>query len=108
MMIILEDGHKYLANHLDGKGSTILQFVNRGHGKDKEGVNNQEILRILIDRIKFMDNEVRWDGNEKILFCLRMALVLHECRHLERLLEKGEIKPESIPFGKDGHYILQK
>lgn len=106
-MKILEPGHIYELEHLDGSDVECLTFVNRGHGKDHEGTNNQEVLRVLIDRVKFLNNELNWQGNEQILFHLRMALVLHETRHLERLLERGKLNPEEVSVGKDGHFIYE-
>ncbi len=37
---------------------------------------------------------------------LRMALALHEARALLRHVEKGEIKPELVAVGSDGHFII--
>ncbi len=46
--------------------------------------------------------------NKKIVFHLRMALVLHEARALERKVEKGLLAPERIRISAvDGHFILQ-
>lgn len=100
------DGHQYTLEHLDGDSYEHLKFVNRGHGIDAPGTNNQEVLRVLIDRVKYLEDEVHWEGNEQILFHLRMALVLHESRHLERLVERNKIKPELIETGDDGHFKI--
>ena len=105
-MKVLEPGHIYKLEHLDGNRSESLVFVNRGHGTDYEGTNNQEVLRVLIDRVNFLENELHWQGNEQIIFHLRMALVLHEARHLERLVIKDQLKPEEIQTGLDGHFSL--
>jgi hypothetical protein len=32
-----------------------------------------------------------------------MALALHEARAFLRHVEKGEIQPETLPVGRDGH-----
>ena len=58
--------------------------------------------------VKFLNEEMRWEGNEQIIHHLRMALVLHEARHLERLTERGKINPEEMPVGKDGHFIIKR
>lgn len=101
-------GHKYTLKQLDGNSYEHLNFVNRGHGCDEAGTNNQEVLRVLIDRVKFLNEEVQWEGNEQIIHHLRMALVLHEARHLERLTERGKINPEELPVGEDGHFIIKR
>jgi hypothetical protein len=109
-MKIIEEGHIYKLTELDCISTAIqtLCFVNRGNGNDHAGTNNQEVLRVLINRIEFLDKQLPWDGNEKIIEHLRQALVLHESRHLERLVERGELKPEEVPVGSDGHFIFHK
>lgn len=100
------EGHNYTLDHLDGDSFEHLTFVNRTIGEP--GTNNQEVIRALIDRVKYLEDEVHWEGNEKILYHLRMALVLHEARHLERLVELGKIEPEHIEVDQDGHYKIIK
>ena len=99
-------GHLYHLTNLDGDGHETLQFVNRGHGLDCEGTNNQEVIRALINRVEFLNNEKPWHGNADIIKYLQMALVLHETRHIERLVERGLFEPEIEPVGIDGHYHL--
>ncbi len=107
-MKVVKAGHMYILDHLDGSNYSTLHFVNRGHSNNTEGVTNQEVLRVLIDRIKFLDSEVEWYGNKEILQHLRQALVLHEARHLCRATEKGKILPEEIELSTDSHYLLQR
>ncbi|MCP1550654.1 MULTISPECIES: hypothetical protein [Methylorubrum] len=107
-MKVLTPGHRYELDHLDGSGKTILQFVSRKPlHEPQEGVINQEVLRAIIDRVQVLDGEVPWEGNRQILMHLRMALALHEARAMLRHVEKGEIKPELLPVGADGHFIVQ-
>ena len=94
--------------HLDGNNISVLQFVDRGHGTDTEGITNQTVLRVLIDRVKFLDNEMPWEGNKTILYHLRMALVLHESRHLFRAVEKGDVHPEYIRLDSKGHFEIRE
>jgi len=110
---VIEKGHIYeLAQldtaHPDNKKPepVILRFVNREAGTEHPGTQTQEVLRALIDRTQHCDGCLRWEGNDKIIFHLRMALALHEARALERKTEKGELYPESIKTGSDGHFIL--
>lgn len=44
----------------------------------------------------------------QIVYHLRMALVLHEARALERQTEKGEIIPEYMEVGSNGHLKLNQ
>ena len=108
-MKILEPGHIYALDWLDGKpnyGENFLIFVNRETGTTHAGTQTQEVLRTLIDRTRHCDRCLRWEGNDQIVYHLKMALVLHEARALERKAEKGIIQPETIATGSDGHFIL--
>ena len=101
------DGHTYLLDHLDGDGQTLLQFVQRApHHHPKEGTTNQEVCRALIDRVKLLDSEQPWEGNDEILFHLRMVIALHEIRAMTKHIEKGELAIEHAKLGEDGHLDL--
>lgn len=103
-MRALYPGHLYSLDHLDGDGKTLLQFVQRPILHEaKEGVTNQEVLRAIIDRVKHLDGEVPWSGNQQIIYHLRMAIALHESRALMRHIEKGELAIEYATLGADGH-----
>lgn len=120
-MEIIEPGHIYRLSWLDEQPATFrevgqvqdvhvesdLIFVNREdnpHG----GTQTQEVLRALIDRTMHCDNCLRWNGNDQIIYHLRMALVLHEARALGRKVEKGEMKPELVQTAEDGHFRLEE
>lgn len=107
-MKIVEPGHIYELHSLDGaKGETeTLRFVNREGGAEHPGTQTQEVLRALIDRTMHCDNCLRWEGNDKIIQHLRMALALHESRAIERKAEKGYYAPERLKVGADGHFTL--
>lgn len=106
-MKIIEAGHIYELNSIDGGEPVRLTFVNREPGTEHPGTQTQEALRSLIDRTMHCDNCLRWPGNDLIIYHLRMALVLHEARALERKVEKGYIRPELMSTsGEDGHFTL--
>lgn len=106
-MRVLYPGHCYSLDHIDGSGTTVIQFVQRRpHHSPIEGVQCQEVIRALIDRVKVLDAEVRWPLNDQILQHLRMALTLFEARALLRHVEKHKIIPESLPVGPDGHFCI--
>jgi hypothetical protein len=119
-MKIIEPGHVYRLTWLDGEPEGVYQppsspqvyqandlvFVNR-EDAPHPGTQTQEVIRALIDRTQHCDECLRWPGNDKIVFYLRMALVLHEARALERKVEKGLLlEPENIALGSDGHFRL--
>lgn len=116
-MKILEKGHIYELGYLDDKGDTIadltpavmqnqkqLVFVNREPGHEHSGTQTQEVLRALIDRTYHCDHCMPSELNGPIIYHLRMALVYHEMRALERKAEKGYYDPEDVSTGGDGHF----
>ena len=109
-MKILEAGHVYELHQLDlneGSPSCLLTFVNREPGHEHPGTQTQEVLRALIDRTMHCDNCLRWHNNDLIIYHLRMALVLHEERALERKVEKDHLAAENVKtLDEDGHFVL--
>lgn len=111
-MKIIEQGHIYELeqfdeNKLDQSSRLIvLKFVNREKGTEHSGTQTQEVIRALIDRTQYCDRCLRWEGNDQIIYHLRMALVLHEARALLRKTEKGIIQPEHIKISNDGHFQI--
>ncbi len=107
-MKIVEPGHIYDLNSLDGDGTPeTLTFVNREAGMEHPGTQTQEVLRSLIDRTMHCDNCRRWGGNDKIIYHLRMALALHESRAIERKAEKGLYEAEHVMTSdRDGHFAI--
>ena len=106
-MECLDAGHTYLLD--DNKKpskTTIITFFKdeKINGDGYDGTTNQEVLRALIDRVEFLDNQVQSPYTDRILNHLRMALILHEARHLERLVERGERIEDIIPK-KTGHFV---
>ena len=85
-MRIVEQGHHYFLNNKND-GYQEIKFVNAASGED--GVIIQEVLRCLIDRMLFLDNQLPHDLNKNVISNLRQALVLLESRHLLRLVEKN-------------------
>lgn len=112
-MKIIEPGHIYEFLTLDkkpeGSPNESIVFVNREPGHEHPGTQTQEVLRALIDRTLHCDACLPHRVNEQIVYHLRMALILHEARALERKVEKGIIpNPESLIInGDDGHLSLR-
>lgn len=108
-MRIVDPGYTYELDSLDGDFKQFIRFVKRFRGDfNHAGTINQDVLRVLIDRVEFLQEEKPWPLNEQIIYHLRMALVLHEARALIRKAEKGQIFPELLPVSSvDGHYIFE-
>lgn len=122
-MEVIEAGHIYDLHTLDGNGDPLrLTFVNREDGDEHPGTQTQEVLRVsidlldcLIDRTNHCDACLRWEDNDKIIKAMseaqrqmRLAILLHESRKLQRDMDKGHICVEKMPIGEDGHFITQR
>lgn len=107
-MKILDPGHAYELASIDGECPQQIVFVKRFRGTlNHAGTTNQELLRVLIDRVMILDAEQPWTGNVELLLHLRKALILHEARAMVRKVEKGELLPERIAVrSRDGHFKL--
>ena len=106
-MRVIESGHIYELNNVVVPSVTQrLSFRRTDSGMLSDGLSNQEVLRVLIDRVEYMQRSLPHKNNPEIIAHLRAALILHESRALERKVEKGEIAPERLPVGEDGHFRL--
>ena len=105
-MNIIDPGHTYQLAFNKSEGVTELRFMKDSEHNEGsyEGTSNQEVLRALIDRILFLNRQKSSEYNQQILKHLRSALVLHECRHLEREVDKCKAV-EQIPITATGHII---
>ncbi len=103
-MKVLDSGHRYELDHLKGEGTSIIQYYKDEeiHGDGVEGFSTQEVIRTAIDRVQSLNEEKPWEGNDKIIFHLRMSMIGFELRALERAVEKGE-PVELWPVNGRGH-----
>lgn len=112
-MQVIEKGHVYKTanrrvdeNEMFGDHFNQLVFINKEPGRQHGGTTTQEVIRVLIDRTRHCNNCMPHPNNERVIYHLRMALVLHEARALERKVEKWEYMPEYVRTGEDGHFGL--
>ena len=111
-MKVIETGHIYEPSvrtvenggtRSEAAHNQQLVFINKQPGQEHDGTTTQEVIRILLDRTRHCANCMPHPNNERIIYHLRMALVLHEARALERQTEKGEFMPEYLETGDNGH-----
>jgi methyltransferase-like protein len=124
-MRVLEPGHRYALRTMDGEGTEIEQvlcFVNREEGTEHSGTQTQEVVRAvidvldcLVDRTNHCNSCLTWVGNARIVQALteaqrhlRLSLLYHEERALERKVDRGTLQPEHATVGGDGHWIVRK
>lgn len=118
-MKVVEPGHIYELNALDGDGTPhLFIFVNREAGDQHPGIQTQEVLRmeidmldVLMDRTNHCDGCMPWEGNARIVKHMaeaqrqmRLAILEHEHRANQRHMDKDGIMPEKIALGPDGHF----
>lgn len=110
-MRVIEPGHVYAMANVDGDGEQRIQFVRR-RGERAEllrtftaGVLSQELLRVLIDRVRYLNDEDPCDEDVQILHKLRDCLRLFESRAARRTIEKMPM-PELADACPICHHLL--
>lgn len=112
-MRIVEAGHVYEAENVDGPGSQRIAFVRRRDpageplpmAQRAPGMLTQELLRIAIDRTLYLYAEAPCDEDTKIVEKLRECLALYESRAARRIIERTA-KPETLlPCSICGHVL---
>lgn len=122
-MIIHDKGHCYSLNWLDGKAGNkadLLIFVKRegehypGNVGKHAGTTSQEVMRVLIDRAKYVNQQIPHYANEVIIRNLRQNIYelevraaqehgrrltltteeIHDIEFLPTCAKCGHIKPE--------------
>ncbi len=104
-MKVVDKGHMYELDGFDGGKQLFLRFMKRvgdGYphnvGPPYSGTNCQEVIRALIDRVKYLNMQIPHPQNIIILDSLRAALTAFEIRAAERhgreLLISGPIEFE--------------
>lgn len=118
-MKILDPGHMYELSSLDDQNDKqLLRFVKRegsnypGNVGHYPGTTTQEVLRALIDRTKYVDNQVSHNANEECITYFRLSLMALEERAAERhgmILDWNFKEPiEMAPVKEDGHMYWRK
>jgi hypothetical protein len=85
-MKVLDPGHKYLIEALDGGKDQVIEFVKRqgpnypGNTDSHGGPITQDFLRAIIDRCVYMNNQGHCIETDIIISSLRTALMAFEVR----------------------------
>ena len=104
-MKVLDPGHHYELTSLDGidppNGVSVpnrLFFVKRegpgypGNVGHHAGTNLQEVMRVLIDRVQYLDNQIHDLSNDFVIKSLRDCILHLELRAAER---HGRVLPNT-------------
>lgn len=112
-MKVVSAGHVYEVENIDGEGTQTIRFVRR-RGWDaellpeenrEEGIQSQELLRVLIDRTLYLHAEQPWQENVKIVQHLRDALRLYEARAARRSIERLSMPERATNCDTCGHVL---
>ena len=109
---VIEDGHEYsFPNVGTGLQAQALRFIKRSggsvqygtteHPEDHPGTNVQSMIRVLIDRTKYLDALVPCVENGDVLHHLRMVLLSYEGRAWRR-------KNDKVNRGSDEHHSFRE
>ncbi len=119
-MKVIDAGHWYELQRFDIAPSEsqveTLVFVKRygpgypGNLTSHSGTLIQEVLRALIDRIKYVHNQIPAPENIEVLKYFRHSLFLLEKRaaqrHGKELIIISDVEIEDLPTGANGHLLL--
>lgn len=95
----IDEGHKYEVENVDA-GSQELQFIKKAPTSPTDetletvtdGTTNEEVLAVLIDRIKYLNQKFPSRQNSIVITKLEEALMWLENRTAERKLRGVEGK----------------
>ena len=123
-MKVLDPGHYYRIDNYDdnsGKVEQDIAFMKRigegypgNKGTPYSGTNCQELLRVIIDRVHYLDGQYKHKNNKAIIRKLRESLWLFEDRAAERhgfASHDFDFRPEDIELAPTckvcGHVICK-
>lgn len=112
-MKIIEPGHIYDVENVDGPGTQRITFVRRRSHDGRllrdasrhAGILCQELLRVVIDRTRYLNDEDPCHEDVEIINALRGALRSFEARAARRTIEKMPM-PELADACPICHHLL--
>lgn len=85
-MQVIDPGHEYLLDSLDGVCVNHLVFVKRvgekypGNTGSHPGTTMQEVLRTLVERAEYVGRQVPCEETSAVIYHLKMSIYLLEMR----------------------------
>jgi hypothetical protein len=101
---VIDPGHVYELDRLDGDGCETLTFVKRegpgypGNVGHHAGTNMQEVLRALMDRVRYLDRQIPDLSNLDAIGALRDALFSFEVRAATRHGRPAPVYSEDFEY----------
>lgn len=114
-MKVIDPGHRYTVTQYDAEDPTavwFIQFMKRkgemypGNVGHYPGTNCQELIRVLINRLEYLDRQIPSRSNGRALNYLRAILFELELRAAKRhgleenfigLMRKSDVGIEALP-----------
>ncbi len=109
-MRVIDPGHEYEVASYDGGEPATIRFMKRegvgypGNLGSHSGTNCQELIRTLIDRVGYLNNQIPHESNLRVMWMLRGVLYQLEALAAERhgrtvpeLMEDPTVKIETLP-----------
>jgi hypothetical protein len=90
LMVVVDPGHEYLLTSLDGDQENRLVFVKRegigypGNVGHHPGTTMQEVLRALVERANYVNNQIRHEDTTTATELMMLAVYYLEKRAAER------------------------
>ncbi len=92
MVKVIVPGHEYEVSSADGKKvAGVISFIQKKPNNKgvleliKNGTSTEEVIKVLIDRVEFLDTKVSGKHNKKIVKLLKEALTELEARTADRV-----------------------
>lgn len=87
-VVCLDQGHTYMVT-----GGQKIQFIKRVDGQlITEGTTNEELLQVLIDRTKFLNNKFPCKENDQAIVKMEEALMWFNERTAKRIAQGVETR----------------
>jgi hypothetical protein len=114
LMKVLDPGHDYLLTSFDGGEPIRLTFVKRndppeeypGNENAHPGTQLQEVLRVLIERCRYVNGQFPWPQTTMVINNLQASLWLLEQRHAERHGDGGALGGQNVVWLEAAHICL--
>lgn len=85
-----DPGHSYWLENLEGDGRQSLHFIKkepRENGTlrlENDGTTNERVIKVLIDRMSYLNAQVPCLENEQVIRCLQDAVTILDQRMSDR------------------------
>lgn len=103
---VLDPGHEYLLNSLDGEQENRLVFVKRegekypGNIGSHPGTTMQEVLRALIDRATYVNNQIPFEETQRAILYMKLVIYYLEVRASIRHGNIPDFSAKEAVYGK--------